>query len=473
MRRREFLGSTAVMGLGLAGARSVGSARAAEPGTGEQVMKAGFARAVITPPAGTTMMGFGARDMKQGCTGVHDDIYARALFLEHAGEQALIMGLDLCLMGRPLADRLKGAIGRVIDLSPRQILLNASHNHMAPSTGTWYSAGYTPPDRLYRDALERAAVRAAREARDALREATLWAGATRTDLPLSRRKPDGRGGVIWAPYPEGITYDRVPVCLFRDPAGKPICLLFSISTHPSMIGGHEISAEYPGAAMRMLDAHLGTAASLFLQGMAGDSKPAVIGVGRDSWGKSDWAGMERAGAMVADPVIGMLKKGLGQVQPALRSAATETFWSLEKPPPRSEFEAIAAQPEPQRARDRVRWWWAKRQLELLGRGHTLPSSAPIWAQGVQLAKGVRLFALEGEPVAEWGPFVEQFYGSGVTFPLGYSNGQGLYLPVSRMLPEGGYEVESYWEYGFPAPLAEGMERVVLEALTELRGRGIS
>jgi len=41
-----------------------------------------------------------------------------------------------------------------------------------------------------------------------------------------------------------------------------------------------------------------------------------------------------------------------------------------------------------------------------------------------------------------------------------------------MLDEGGYEAESYWEYGHPAPLAKGMEEILTRALQDLRGQGI-
>ena len=41
-----------------------------------------------------------------------------------------------------------------------------------------------------------------------------------------------------------------------------------------------------------------------------------------------------------------------------------------------------------------------------------------------------------------------------------------------MLDEGGYEVDSYWEYGFPAPLAKGFEQVLFQALKDLRTAGI-
>ena len=63
------------------------------------------------------------------------------------------------------------------------------------------------------------------------------------------------------------------------------------------------------------------------------------------------------------------------------------------------------------------------------------------------------------------------FNRGVTFPLGYSNGCQIYLTTDAMLPEGGYEVDSYWEYHWPAPLAPGGEKVLEDALRQLRDCG--
>jgi len=435
-------------------------------------MKAGFARAKITPPIGTTMMGFGSRDMDHGCTAIHDDIYVRALFLENGDEQALIMGFDLCFLGREEADRYKGAIGRVLDLSPRQILLNTTHNHVGPAVGTWYSAGYQPPDLLYLNDLERATVRAARQAHDAMREVTVWSGTTRSALPLNRRRPEGNQTLL-APNPDKKPYDKLPICLFKDAAGKPVCLLFSISCHPSMMVGWEISAEYPGAAMTKLDQHLGQACSLFLQGVGGDAKPLVIGKGVNRWKRGTWELMDEAGGMVAGEVTQALDKGLTKVEPDLRTAATEMVWPLDPAPSRSEFEAMAAKVTPTQRKKSVRAMWVIRQLELLDRYGKLATSVTLTAHGTRIGKGLRLFAMEGEVVGDWGFFIDKFYADGNTFPLGYTNGTGLYLPTTAMLPEGGMEVNSYWEYGMPAPIAKGPEAVVTRALTELRARGIT
>lgn len=436
-------------------------------------MRAGFARVCITPPVGTKMMGFGGRDMERGCDGVHDDIYVRALFLEQGGEQALIMGYDLCFLGREDSDRYKGAIGRVMDLLPRQILLNASHNHVGPSVGTWYSAGYEIPDRDYLDQLERATVRAAREARESSRDVTLSVGSTRSALPMNRRRLMPDGSIQNRPNPGGLVYDRLPICLFRGTDGEPVCLLFSISTHPSMVSGWLISAEYPGAAMDRIDARLGTTAALFLQGVGGDSKPSVIGEGADAWLPGTWELMDKAGAMVADEVMAAVEQGLAPADPALCSGSVEMNWALNPTPPRAFYEEIVAGTAPENRAKNVYFQWAEKTLFRMDRGDTPATSVPLTAHGIQLARDVRMVGIEGEAVGEWGHFIEGFYSGGLTIPLGYTDGQGLYLPTTRMLPEGGYEVISHWEYGLPSGLAPGMEDEVRRALRELEARGIA
>ncbi len=436
-------------------------------------MRAGFARARITPPPGTKMIGFGGRDRERGCAGTHDDLFVRALYLEHGGEAALIMGFDLCFFGRPEADRYRGALGRALDLAPRQILLNTSHTHAGPATASWGYYGHEGPDLLYLAELETAVLQAALAARSGAREATLWAGKTRTRLPLSRRKPDGKGGVAWRPYPRGAICNSLPLVLFKDARGRPICLLYSVACHPSTIGGWQISADYPGVACNLLDAQLGMpdGGSLFLQGCGGDTKACVIGDGRDAvdaaWRSGTWGDVEAAGRMVAEEVAPALA-GLQPAEPALCARSREMEWPLEPPPARAELAAASAAPQA----DDLKRLWARRQLELLDRGTGLRTAAAITAHGIQLAQGVRIIGLEGEAVADLGLLIERFYGGGVTFPLGYTDGAQLYLPAERMLAEGGYEVDSYYEYEFPARLAPGFERILAATLAALRAAGV-
>ena len=76
-------------------------------------------------------------------------------------------------------------------------------------------------------------------------------------------------------------------------------------------------------------------------------------------------------------------------------------------------------------------------------------------------------------MAGLGLIIREFCKQGITFPLGYTNGAQLYLPTENMLEEGGYEVESYHEYGQPARFTEGFESILMQTLNQLRVRGIA
>ena len=430
-------------------------------------MQAGFARVCINPPIGTKMLGWSGRDAEKGCTAIHDDLYVRALCVSHEGQEAIILAYDLCFPHRTDVDQFKGAIGRRIDIAPSRILTNASHTHAGPRLGMWGNSIYDSLDRRYADEAEAATVEAACRAREDMREATLHAVRAHTRVPLSRRRPEPDGTVSFAPYPDGFIHDALPICMLKGRDGKPVCLLFGIACHPSTAFGWEISADYPGYACRELDAWLGAAASMFLQGTGGDTKVCVI-AGDKEWKRGTHQDAEKAGHMLAQEVMGAVKAGLHECRPAVRARSVEMQWPAEPAPGREAFEAVVSDSNS----SELRRMWAQREIELLDRRGGFPTRVPVACHGIKLAEGVRIVGLEGEAVAGLGALIEGFYGNGVTFALGYTDGAQLYLPTEAMLEEGGYEVDSFWEYGFPSRLARGFEKELRDALMRLRASGV-
>ncbi len=425
-------------------------------------MQAGFGKAKVNPPLGMPMEGLGQQG---GIESVHDDLYVRALYLRHGEQEALILGADLLFFERKEVDRFKGAIGRRLDLSPMQILHNCSHSHASPRLTRWvYSEG---PDPDYLDEIEAGYVAAASGAYADLQEVTLWAGEARTDLPVSRRKPDAEGRAQWAPYREGVTYPWVPFCLLRGGNGRVVALLFSVSCHPSMIYTLDVSAEYPGVAMRRLNDHYQTEGSLFLQGAGGDTKPRQVAQGEERWRHGTWEEMEEAGREVAEAVVTRIEEGLVPVEPDLRLARRTLRFPLADAPGRAELERVAQDPAEREARRR----WAAAMLRRLDRHGHLPREVDLDLHALQLGRGLRLIGVEAELVGELGRLIREHYREGVTFPLGYTDGCRIYLPASRMIPEGGYEVDSYWEYGHPAPLQPVTDDLLAAALRGIRDSG--
>ena len=424
-------------------------------------MQAGFGRVNISPPIGTRMFGWGDRDADHGCEGVRDDLFVRALWVSQDGQEMLILGFDLLFFSREIADRLRGAIGRRFGLAPRQILLNTSHTHNGPTTGTWSFAQFSSIDGLYLDSVEQAILDACSIARKSTRPVTVHAGEAFCDIAVNRRNIDESGIVNWGPNPGGVTRRNLPVCLLKDSDDQAVCLLFSVSCHPSTVGSFMISADYPGTAMALIDTHLGSECSMFLQGVGGDTKVKSF-AGKNEFG-STWEDADEAGKSVAKAVITLLDSGLLPVEPDLYSSELEICFTMTPVPNQNHFEELVRNPD---TNELIRLW-AQRMIDLLNRGIALPESIPVTLHGVRFGKGLRLVGLEGEVVAELGDLIHNCFGSGVTFPMGYTDGCQLYIPTTKMLDEGGYEVDSFYEYGWPAQLASGIEDTIVVGLQRL------
>ncbi len=434
-------------------------------------MKAGFAKACIDPKKGTRMLGWMDRDAARGCDGIHDSIFARALYMEHEGKRALGLTYDLCFVDRDTCAKIKTAIGRESGLRPHEILLTATHTHAGPAVGTWGVMRDRSPETAYHAILFEASLKAAKEAMvRAVQVGRIEAASGRSALPMNRRRPVN-GRIENAPNPGGAVCDVLPVIRFLDEREQTVCLLISAAAHPVIFRGWEISAEYPGQAIRLIGEQTGIENAIFLQGAAGDSRPSVVAAGAEWNWNAGWSEVLAAARLLSGEVVSLLRTSMNPVEPQLGSVLLETNWPLQHGDRDSLGRELrqTAHETPVVAELHARW--VETQLKKLRQG-PLPESWPVFVHGLQIGRRVRIVAIEGEPVAAHGLAILSAFPVGVTFPLGYANGEAAYLPTSEMLAEGGYEVEGYWEYGLPAPLRHGMESVLEKALADLKRGGI-
>lgn len=99
-------------------------------------MKAGVASTIITPPLGGWLLGPVARS-----TGVHDDLYAKALVLDDGSQAVAILCLDLVGLSHAFNDELTGLIREQTQIET--VLINCSHTHSSPFSMPWSSLPYT------------------------------------------------------------------------------------------------------------------------------------------------------------------------------------------------------------------------------------------------------------------------------------------------------------------------------------------
>ncbi|MBQ3072373.1 MAG: hypothetical protein IJD20_03660, partial [Oscillospiraceae bacterium] len=95
------------------------------------VLLCGFGKREITPPLGAPIVGYYKQRFNEG---VIDPLYVRAALFRDGEKSALILALDLCLVHKPWADRIREKVGKTFDIDPDAILINVSHTHSGPLT---------------------------------------------------------------------------------------------------------------------------------------------------------------------------------------------------------------------------------------------------------------------------------------------------------------------------------------------------
>ena len=93
-----------------------------------RAFEAGAAKVEITPPVGTPMNGYGARQARAS-VGVHDPLWSRCLYLDDGQTDVYIINTDLVFINPELR-------ARVLELAPDgvvrdRIILTATHTHYA------------------------------------------------------------------------------------------------------------------------------------------------------------------------------------------------------------------------------------------------------------------------------------------------------------------------------------------------------
>jgi hypothetical protein len=163
-------------------------------------------------------------------------------------------------------------------------VLTATHTHSAPPTSPL--EGESQPDAAYWQMLCDQTVRAARQAIQSLRPASLHAASYRVPgHTINRRALMTDGRVSMALEPDGFVLERGPVddtltlLLFRDAARRNIAAVLHFACHGAAVCTQRIGGDIPGALARRIT-ELFDAPCLYVQGATGDNSPLTVSAGR-------------------------------------------------------------------------------------------------------------------------------------------------------------------------------------------------
>lgn len=226
--------------------------------------EAGWGSRTITPPVGTPLAGYSARKGKRS-TGVHDELFVKALAVSDGTDTAVIVGADMLLIPENVAELVRIHVSQQTALTANEILFNASHTHSGPGAfapGLASSIANGPFDRKISDFLAKAFTEAIVEACRSLEPAKMTFGSV--DAPEYIENRTRRDGVVDS---------ELGYMLFEQEDGDQ-CFVISYSAHPTVLGADNLqfSAEYPGFLVRHVMEQTG-AQAIYLGGSVGSMGP--------------------------------------------------------------------------------------------------------------------------------------------------------------------------------------------------------
>jgi hypothetical protein len=337
---------------------------------------AGVAVVDITPARNVPLGGYGGRKGKP-MVGVHDPIFAKALWMETADSKVCLVTTDLIGSLLSLRDRIRPA--------DAQVVLTASHTHSGPGAlvkGFWELAmGKYDPDLI--DELAVKLKKAVEDARAARRPARL--GFARADAPGFSRNRRVKDGPV---DPE------LHAMLVVDELARPMAIVGNYTAHGTVLSDKNflVSGDWQGAWQRALERRFPTAVALYTNGAEGNIAPSAPS------GETEFERCDSLGEALAERTANLVR-------------------TIDK------------------TTGRVRISYVERGVDLPT--PTLLAAPQKSVLGLLDINGARMFCFPGEPVVELGLELKQrFPGAWI---LGLANDHLGYFLTEEGYARGGYE----------------------------------
>ncbi len=268
-------------------------------------LAAGFGRARLTPTVNALqddpaqgrfrslpLAGYGNRHGKSA-TGVHDDLYVKAVAFRVGDRVGVMVGADALIMPPEVTDLAAQRLEQELKLSREQIYLSATHTHC--SLGGWgegkvaeaFAGGFQAGSRTW--FADRIVV-AIREAMSDLKPASFGHGGFAAP-EFVRNRLVGQLGKVDPEF---------SFAVLKQKDGK-LAVLGSYAAHATVLSSDmmEFSADYPGCWQRAVEQATGGTA-VFLAGGIGSHSPVP--------GEKGFAGAERMGQALARSLLEQLPR---------------------------------------------------------------------------------------------------------------------------------------------------------------------
>lgn len=425
-------------------------------------MQFGVATRNVTPSRQICLAGYAYRDKPS--EGVYQDLYVKALALRDDDDNlTVIVSCDLLYFDDLIMDPVDERIRAKVGLEPHQVIVTTSHTHCGPVVRKRDATLYGELDEEYLETVRNSIVDVVADASGNMQPCTLQYHRGMCDININRRVTT-ESGTQMLPNPDGIIDRDVDVLAVHDGEGAVRAVLFGYTCHATTMGGYLIGGDYPGFAQRTIQAALPGAEALFVQGCAGDIRPNNVDPANGSFRSGPLEVVEEFGQRLGNAALAALDSPGTDVAGSLSARRTVIDLPLAALPSREDVEAKLNDPSPVIQR------WANEILGAMDRGEKLPTSVPTVMHTLTIGDSFALVTIAGEVCVEIGLRIKEAIGDGPRFVLGYTDRVHWYIPSRQILREGGYEADSFYYHGIPAPYDESVEDILVDTARELLGK---
>jgi hypothetical protein len=410
------------------------------------MVKYGYSQRIITPPMGTQMAGFLGQRKAEG---VHDDLYAKALYLEFAEHQKFfLIALDTLAISLDFSQAVATQLEDHTGIPKDHILIAATHTHSGPE-GLQSRKLMTPDGKavtfgnidstLFEYTVEQT-VNSALESIKTVRSGKLLFG----ECPFTQRVFGNRRDL----NPEELLPTFKMLILQGEDGSKAV--LYNFGCHPTVLHeqNHLISADFPGKVASLLTEQVSNLEfAMFFNGAAGDVSTRFYRQ------KSDFDEIERIAKVVQESLLRCMPntKEIDLDPNKFQVITIPVQLKIKEMPPMDVLRNMLrqAQEELQRARVRgeqnLRPWESKAEgIESLIRTSAAVNSAQLIQTTLHILDfgEVSFVGVPGELFSTLGKQIEEALKPKKVFVVGYASDYIGYIPNMNAYDEGGYETLS-------------------------------
>lgn len=421
-------------------------------------LKAGFGRVCINPKMGIPVYGY---YVPRCAEGILDDLEANVLALSANGTTMLIISVDNCGIDKEILDVYRAEISKETDVPTENIIIAATHTHTAPSC-----RANTGNDMVeeYKEFLLEKLKEAAKIAISDLADAKMGYGKGEAkNISFGRRYVMKDGSIKTNPgvnnpdivKPLGYVDEEVSVLRFDRTDGKQL-IFTNFATHPDVVGGSKLSADWPGLLRRTVEKVIDNSQCIFVNGALGDVNHVnVHPAGGDFNGMfNDFDDVAR-GYDHARHMAHVIAGGVLQCFCKVNYIDVDEITCQEKI-----MSIPSNMPDPSKMEEAHKindLHNAGKDSEIPYTGMMLTTVVAEAARMVKLEHGpvafdlpitacrlgdVALVTIPGEGFTDIGVSLKKTEGFEMIIPVGLANGYEGYFPMQDSYDEGGYEARS-------------------------------